>query len=133
MQKNKIKILKILLLFCLILVFFKTYTYASYSISDIFTDAQNFAEAGNTVDSMISVDALKDTSTFIFRLLYSIGMVVAIAVGIVLGIQFMVAGSEEKAKIKETLIAYVVGCVVLFGAYNIWRLVINIVKNITTI
>lgn len=106
---------------------------SNYSISNIFTDAQNFVQSGNTVGSMINTNALKNTSSFIYKTLFSIGMVVAVAVGIVLGIQFMVASAEDKAKIKETLIAYVVGCIVLFGAYGIWRVVVELVKKTTTI
>lgn len=146
MHKNKIKTLMIMMLFCVITLSFNNIIYAGGrggsfgsetdsvgTISDIFSDAKDFIEAGESVDAKIDTTALKETSTFIFRLLYSIGMVVAVAVGIVLGIQFMVAGAEDKAKIKETLIAYVVGCVVLFGAYPIWKLVINIVSEVTTI
>ena len=104
-----------------------------YSISNMITDAQNFTQSGNSVESMINTTALKNTSTLIYKTLFSIGLVVAIIVGIILGIQFMIASAEDKAKVKETLIAYVVGCVVLFGAYGIWRTVIYIVQETTSI
>jgi hypothetical protein len=51
-------------------------------------------------------------------------------VGTVLGIKFMLGSIEEKAKIKEVLIPYILGCVVVFGAYGIWRLVITLGDNI---
>lgn len=104
-----------------------------YSISNMITDAQNFTQSGNSVESMINTTALKNTSTFIYKTLFSIGLVVAIIVGIILGIQFMIASAEDKAKVKETLIAYVVGCVVLFGAFGIWRTVIYIVQETISI
>ena len=42
----------------------------------------------------------------------------------------MTGSASEKAQVKETLIPYVVGCVVVFGAFGIWKLVINIFNQI---
>ena len=107
-------------------------TVFAYSISNIFTDADDFLGAGDDASSTINTAALKNTSNFIYKLLFSIGLVVAIIVGMILGIQFMVSSAEDKAKVKEALIAYVISCVVLFGAYGIWRNVIHIVQETTT-
>ena len=38
----------------------------------------------------------------------------------------MVGGAEEKANIKEVLVPYVVGCIVIFGAFAIWKLIVTI-------
>ena len=48
----------------------------------------------------------------------------------VIGIQFITSGVEGKAKVKEKLIPYGVGCVVAFGAFGIWRLVLNILQDV---
>lgn len=126
---------KIVMLFILIFVFFSINVYASadYSIGGIFSDAQNFLDIAETPGSKINIEALKDTSSFLFNLLFSIGMVVAVVVGVVLGIQFMVASAEDKAKVKESLIAYVVGCIVLFGGYEIWNVVVRLIQTITKV
>ena len=42
----------------------------------------------------------------------------------------MTAGIEQQAQIKQALIPYVVGCVVVFGAFGIWKIAIEILKNI---
>ncbi len=130
-MKKFVKI--ILILIIVISITNISFATEGYSISNMITDAQNFTQSGNSVESMINTTALKNTSTFIYKTLFSIGLVVAIIVGIILGIQFMIASAEDKAKVKETLIAYVVGCVVLFGAYGIWRTVIYIVQETTSI
>ena len=52
------------------------------------------------------------------------------AVGTIIGIQFMMASAEEKAKVKEALIPYVVGCAVIFGAFTIWSIAVNIGQDI---
>ena len=126
---------KVVIILFVIIIFLNSsaFTSKAYSISRVFTDAQDFLDSGDYVGSVIDTDALKDTSSFIYKLLYSIGMVVAVAVGIVLGIQFMVASAEDKAKVKEALIAYVIGCIVLFGAYQIWVRVTKLVQKTTTI
>lgn len=103
----------------------------AYSIENIFSDAQNFLQAGNSVDETINKAALKDTSNFIYKLLLAIGVIVAFIVGVVLGIQFMVSSAEDKAKVKEALVAYVISCIVLFGAYGIWSIVVNTAQDIT--
>ena len=54
------------------------------------------------------------------------------AVGTIIGIQFMMASAEEKAKVKEALIPYVVGCAVIFGAFTIWSIAVNIGQDITS-
>ena len=43
------------------------------------------------------------------------------------------AGSvEEKANIKNSLIAYIAGCVVVFGAFTIWKIVVTILQSAPT-
>ena len=132
-MKKTLKTKYIIALIVVLIISFNINVCKAYSIDKIFTDAQNFIEAGEEVGNKIDEQALKNTSSFIFNLLFSIGMVVAVAIGIVLGIQFMVASAEDKAKVKEALIAYAVGCLVLFGAYGIWKLVITVVQGVFTI
>ena len=60
----------------------------------------------------------------------AIGIVVMLLVGTIIGIQFMVASAEDKAKVKETLVPYVIGCVVIFGAFAIWKLAVTVFSQI---
>jgi hypothetical protein len=57
-------------------------------------------------------------------------LAVAIIIGLVLGIQFMVGSVEQKAKVKDSLLPYIIGCIVIFGAFGIWKLVLTILENI---
>ncbi len=133
-RKVLVKILTMILIFASSIMLFSNSVFAGqeYSVSNIFKDAQDFLQTGKDVDKTINTVALHNTSNFIYKLLFSIGLVVAIIVGMVLGIQFMISSAEDKAKVKEALIAYVVSCIVLFGAYGIWRTVINMVQDVTT-
>ena len=56
----------------------------------------------------------------------------AVIIGLIIAIQFMTGSVAQRAKVKETLIAYVVGCVVVFGAFTIWALVVNIIQSAPT-
>lgn len=101
------------------------------SVDDIFTGADEFLEIGGGqagVNTTIDDEVLGDTSDFLYNVLLGIGMIIAVIVGMVLGIKYMMATSEEKAEIKQTLPAYILACVIVFGAFAIWRLVVNIIQ-----
>ena len=52
-----------------------------------------------------------------------IGVFVAVAMLIILGMKFMIASAEEKAEIKKHLTVYVIGAVSMFGAAGILEIV----------
>ena len=64
----------------------------------------------------------------IYNILTISGMIIAVIVGTILGIKFMVSSIEEKAKIKEILIVYIIGCVVLVGAFSLWKIIVNLMS-----
>ena len=103
-------------------------TSSSYAagIGEIFEKGKGFLEAGNDIDEIIDERGLVTTSNYIYRALTAIAVVVAVAVAMILGIQFMVASADEKAKVKEAIIPFIVGCIVVFGAFTIWKMVVNI-------
>lgn len=105
----------------------KTYA-ATSTVDDVIKGADDFLEKGS--DDAIQTIQLKDTSDFIFNIFLAIAIVIAVIVGMVIGIKFMMAGIEEKAEIKETLVPYFIGCIVVFGAFGIWKLVITILNHV---
>lgn len=125
-KKNLIKILLFITLICLI-----TYSnvYAT-GLDNVLGSADDFISTGQQGTVPINGGALSETSSIIYNTLLGIGMLIAIVVGIFIGIKFMVSTIDEKAKIKETLVAYVLGCIVVFGAFGIWKIVTLILGNI---
>ena len=87
--------------------------------------AQDFLKASEGKDIGINKDKLNNASSDIYNTLTSLGMITSVIVGLILGITYMMASAEDKAKVKESLIPYIVGCTVIFGAFGIWKLVIN--------
>ena len=100
---------------------------SSYAVGDMFKKGKEFleVEGSNDIDEVINTNELENTSDYIYNVLLSIGIMVAIIVAMILGIQFMVASADEKAKVKEALLPFIVGCIVVFGSFTIWKIVVN--------
>lgn len=124
MQGKLLKIMALICMFFIIVSIFPNKSSASWV-----DDAINFLNAGGGTSTVNDVK-LKEASNSIYNLLSSIGMIVCVIVGIILGITFMMASAEDKAKVKEALIPYIVGCIVVFGAFGIWKIVINTFNGI---
>lgn len=98
------------------------------TLQDMISDGDKFLTAGN--ENTIEADSLKDLSGRIYNILLEIGVGLSVIIGIILGIKFMLSGVEEKAEVKKMVWVYVVGCVVTFGSFGIWKLVVSILEQI---
>lgn len=98
----------------------------SHAIGDIMGEGKGFLDASNGENSVINETVLKSTSDSIYNTLLAIAIIIAVIVAMILGIQFMYAAADEKAKIKEALMPFVVGCIIVFGSFTVWRVFIDI-------
>ena len=126
-MKKKLLISLFLFLFLIIIVLIYPNKVQAVNPDSIMSGADNFLNIGDTSLAM-DYSQLDEASDFIYNILLGISLVIAVVVGMFLGIKFMVASSEEKAEIKESLVPYVISCVVIFGAFTIWKLIINIIQ-----
>ena len=127
------KVLNIFLkLIILILIIQFLYTSNSYASTwgDIIGSGQNFINEGKNAGVAINSNDLQDMQNDIYNFLLALGVAIMVIVGAILGIIYMFGSIEQQVKVKETLIGYVIGCIVIFSAFGIWRLVINIASNI---
>ena len=119
------------LLVIIVLFSITSLSYAS-NLSDIKKGADNFIQAANGQGDKIPTKNLQDLSSTIYNVLLVIAIIASVIVGIVLGIKFMFAsGAEGKAEIKQALVPYIVGMAVVFGAFGIWKIVVNVLKSIS--
>lgn len=121
-------ILTLLMTFCI----FSLMIPKTYALGDIISSADSFTDMGKTkVDAGggLDNDPIKKMSDIIFNVLLIIGIVIAVIWGLVIAIKFITGSVEEKAEVKKTLIPYVAGCVVLFGAFTIWKVVVTILQS----
>ena len=120
MIRNFKKISYIFLIFVVIVMFFNINTVtADTSFMD---EAREFLTAGEGGNNNIKLSTPLEV---INNLLLGIGIGVSVLIATVMGIKFIIGSVEQKAEIKEMLIPFVLGCVILFGAIGIFRLVIN--------
>lgn len=124
MQKIILKILTIISIFIIISIFPSNIVNATWV-----DDADSFLSSANE-DMQVDQSKLKSASDSIYNIVTSIGMVASVVVGIILGIKFMMESAEDKANVKEGLIPYIVGCIVVFGAFGIWKIVISTFSGI---
>ena len=125
MRKNMFLKLIVCIIFIIVLSNFLC-TSESYALGNIFSKGKDFLKNGESIDSKINTSVLQETSNTIYNTLLAIAIMVAIVVSMVLGIQFIAASADEKAKVKEALMPFVVGCIVVFGSFTIWKLAVNI-------
>lgn len=111
--------------------------------SNLFIDGENFIDTGKgkvEIESpsgeTIKVEGPGDQNVMdimndLYSILFPLGVVITVIVGGVLGIKFMIASAEDKAKIKESMIPYVVGSAVIYGAFGIWKICLEIFSNLS--
>lgn len=117
---NKILIVTLMLLIISSLIPIKV-----NAVSDMFQSADDFLAAGSSPTTVIDETKLQSTSGTIYKWLMIIAICVAVIIGAVIGVQFIVGSVEGKAKIQEALVPYIVGCVVIFGSFFIWKTLVN--------
>ena len=127
MKKYKKLLINIMVIFIILFNLFIPNVYAG-PLQDIMNRAEGFVNNGENGGNVINNDALKEGSNTLYNVLLVIGIAVAFIWGIVLGIQFVTGSLGEKADVKKNLIVYVIGCIIIFGAFGIWRLLLQLLQ-----
>ncbi len=97
-------------------------------LDKIITFANIFVKLGE--NEKIDSTELQKTFSWIYNIFLQVGVGISVIIGLVLAIKFILAGIEEKAEVKKMLGVYVISCVVIFGSFGIWKLVLNILVTI---
>ncbi len=127
-------ITKIIIVVCMMnMIVFNINTVQAYGLGNVFSGGDSFIYAGKKGSTKIDEEKLKSTSSDIYNILLVIGICVAVITISVLGIKFMIGSIEEKAQVKESLIPFVIGCIVVFGAFGIWKMVTELVSMVPTV
>lgn len=131
MKKSVKKLILIFLIIMINAVFCNINIVQAGGLSDVITGGDGFISAGEnannlTFDKDILENKLQETSSYVYNILLFIGMAVALIIAGILGIKFMIGSTEEKAQIKDALVPFVIGCVVIFGAFGIWKIFVTI-------
>ena len=104
---------------------------ADTTMGGIVKDANDFLQEGLSRDNPLNHGALESGSKLLYNILFTIGIAVALIWGLVLAIQFITGSIGEKADVKKNLIVYVIGCIIIFGAFGIWSMLLNFLEPIS--
>lgn len=130
MNKKTIKIILIISMIICIGFIITSPVLATLSGDQIKADANAWRDKGQQ-NNPISVSKISEIIKPIANILMAIGCVVIVAMGIVIGIKYVTSSPDSKGKLKTQLFGLFVSGVVLCGAYGIWAIVYNILKELT--
>ncbi len=128
----KAKIFKIILILIVINIslFNINKVQADSSLSSIISGGDSFIKDGEK-DISVDTEKLKGASDTVYNVLLVIGICVAVVVASILGVQFMIGSAEEKAKVKDAMVIFVLGCIVVFGAFGFWKVFVTIGQSLS--
>lgn len=126
----KTKILIIILMIVINILFLNINVVQADGISDVFTGGDKFLNAGKNENVTIDETELQNASTTIYNILFISGICVAVIIAGILGIKFMIGSVEEKAQVKDALVPFIIGCIVVFGAFGFWKIFVQIGNNL---
>ena len=128
------QLLKIFLIIITIFMIFNFLTYskveAASTLDDVLSKGDDFLNAADDTTNTIDEGDLQELSGFISGVLLSIAIGVTILSGVILGIKFVTQSIEDKAKIKESMVPWIIGILVSFGAFTIWEIAVNVFQNL---
>ena len=99
-------------------------------LGDMFKYISDFRSKGEESTENIEIDNVVSELVSVGQALTFIGTGVLVGVTAYMGIKFLTSGPQEQAKIKEQLLGLLVSGFVIFGAYFIWKAIIDIVSII---
>ena len=132
MRGKKIILIILILLISIIYNMFYNYSQA-ISLNSIIGQGKDFIETGeeaqtNTGEDIETLDGDNVTqyTKQIYRIIYAIAVAITVIVSAIIGIKIMLGSVEEKAEIKEQLVPYIIGCIVIFASFTIWAAVMKV-------
>lgn len=134
MKKIRLINIIIILLILITLFGFSKASYAtSVSLDSMKSQADSWiAEGKNDAQSVGTIDTeqLSSASKVIYNTFLVIAFVLAAIIGSILGIQIMAGSIERKTEAKQALVPYVISCVIVFGSFGIWKVLVMILGQV---
>lgn len=134
-------LIKIMIVLLIIQANFIPISNAGSYWEEIFSSGDEFLEEGKNgqtsingstgeKENVINESYLQEAVNGMYNIFFILGVALSVIVGAVLGIKFMWGSIEQQAKVKELLIPYIIGCIIVFSAFGIWKMVVNIGNDI---
>lgn len=127
--KTRIKIIIMIILTIITIFSINNKVYADTTVSTIFSGGRQFIKQGKSKANVDTTAIAKDIGG-IGQVFLIIGIGTAVGVGMYLGFKYITSGADEKAKIKERLIFYVIAIVLLVAAVGVTKVIVSIGDSI---
>jgi hypothetical protein len=128
--KTRIKIIIMIILTIITIFSINNKVYAdTTTVSTIFSGGRQFIKQGKSKANVDTTAIAKDIGG-IGQVFLIIGIGTAVGVGMYLGFKYITSGADEKAKIKERLIFYVIAIVLLVAAVGVTKVIVSIGDSI---
>ena len=125
-MQSFIKKLSIIIIFTLLISNVMLYTDV-LAIGDILSSGDSFLEAAtNANTAMPQQEKLKTLSDTVSGVLLTIALGVTLISAFVMAINFAIQSVEDKAKVKEAMVPWIIGILISFGAFGIWELTMTV-------
>lgn len=129
MIKEK-KIYKIIFVIIIMFTILFAYNTKLYATDKVMEGAASFLEIGKNSEDILNDRNIKLTSDNIYNIFVIIGSALVLIVGAILGLMFIFGSVEEKVKVKEALIPYVIGTIIIYGGVGIWKMMTVILEDL---
>ena len=123
------KTIKIILLSLIsIALIFSVPIYSKAStLDEIISSGDSFLNTSDgSLASTPDESKLQNLSNTVSGILLTIAVGVTLISAVVMGINFVIQSVEDKAKIKESMVPWIIGIVISFGAYGIWKITMSV-------
>ena len=120
MSKKSIKIVSAILTIALVLIL---------SSSTIFAlSSPNGVDTNKTINGLNKVE---EAGEGLIGAVRTIGILVSVGILMVIGIKYMVGSAEEKSSYKKSMMPYIIGAVLLFGASVFAQAIFDFAEELT--
>ena len=101
------------------------------SLSEIIGAGKEFISQGQSGPGNVKTsEQFAEELAPIGSIIAGVGIVIFMGVLAVMAIKWIVAKPDDKAKLKQAFVGYVIAAFVFFGAVGIWRLAITIIQSV---
>ena len=100
-----------------------------HSIGEIIKEGAAFIQIGQGEESPIKKENIQDLSNTLYNILIIVGIIIAFIIGGILAIQFITGGVGEQVDVKKALIPYILGCIIMFGSFTIWKVIVDVLNE----
>ena len=102
---------------------------ANLSTGSLVNKAKTFVGNGQAGTGNVNTSVITSGVTSIASILVTIGAFILVILTIILGIQYMTSPPQRQAALRGQMIGLLWAYVVVFGAYGIWNIAVNIVQT----